>query len=109
MNEVHSLPLQSSGLADVSLSLNGLVTWVGRNRMCPELTHTPNSTERVFMNHSHSHSPQNTVQAATMSNGQRFMEWAQEPLGSLIVASVGTMSTLGVVLSSIWAINVVLN
>ena len=107
MNEVRILPLQSSGLDDVSLRLNSLVTWVWRTRMWPELTHPANSTERSFM--SHSHSPKNTVQAVTMSNGQRFMEWAQEPLGSLIVASVGTMSTLGVVLSSIWAINVVLN
>lgn len=107
MNEVRILPLQSSGLADVSLSLNGLVTWVWRNRMWPELTHTPNRTERDSM--SHRHSPEDTAQTATMSSGQRFMEWAQEPLGSLIVASVGTMSTLGVVLSSIWAINVALN
>jgi len=61
------------------------------------------------MSHPNSHSTKNTAQIATMSNGQRFMEWAQEPLGSLIVASVGTMSTLGVVLSSIWAINVALN
>ena len=49
MNGVHSLPLQSSGLADVSLSLNGLVTWVGRNRMCPEFTHTTNRVLREFL------------------------------------------------------------
>ncbi len=47
------------------------------------------------------------VVATTVS--QRFVQWIQDPMGSVIVASIGTMSTLGVVLSSIWAINFALN
>jgi hypothetical protein len=37
-----------------------------------------------------------------------FQRWVEDPMRSVIAASVGTMSTLGIVLSGIWAINVVL-
>ncbi len=38
----------------------------------------------------------------------RFQQWMDDPMRSVIVASLGTMSTLGIVLSGIWAINVAL-
>jgi hypothetical protein len=34
--------------------------------------------------------------------------WVDDPKRSVIAASVGTMSTLGIVLSGIWAINAAL-
>jgi hypothetical protein len=34
--------------------------------------------------------------------------WVEDPMRSVIAASIATMSTLGIVLSGIWAINVVL-
>ena len=37
--------------------------------------------------------------------GQRFMQWVQEPLGSIITASVATIGSLGLVLSGIWFVN----
>lgn len=49
-----------------------------------------------------------TAQVA-QSKGQRFIKWVQEPMGSVIAASVATISTFGITLSGIWAINVALN
>jgi hypothetical protein len=37
-----------------------------------------------------------------------FMQWVECPMRSVIAASITTMSTLGIVLSGIWAINVAL-
>jgi hypothetical protein len=40
---------------------------------------------------------------------QTFSEWIQDPLGSVIAASVATIGSFGVVISGMWAINVALN
>jgi len=37
-----------------------------------------------------------------------FEKWVEDPMRSVVAASIATMSTLGIVLSGIWAINVVL-
>ena len=39
---------------------------------------------------------------------ERFLRWVQEPLGSVVAASVATMSTLGMVLSGSWLISLAL-
>jgi len=43
--------------------------------------------------------------AQSLSPGQRFIQWVQEPAGSVIAASVATISTFGITLSGIWAIS----
>jgi hypothetical protein len=43
------------------------------------------------------------------SRGQRFTTWIQEPFGSVMFASVATISSFGFVLSGMWAIQVTLN
>ncbi|MEE4143607.1 MAG: hypothetical protein V2I26_02325 [Halieaceae bacterium] len=43
------------------------------------------------------------------SRPQRFSQWIQDPMGSVIAASVATIGSFGVVLSGMWAINVALN
>ena len=40
---------------------------------------------------------------------QTFSEWIEDPLGSVIAASVATIGSFGVVISGMWAINVALN
>lgn len=42
------------------------------------------------------------------ASGQTFSEWLQDPMGSVIAASVATISTFGIVLGGIWSINVAL-
>ena len=39
---------------------------------------------------------------------ERFMNWVQQPLGSVVAASIATMSTLGMVLSGSWLISLAL-
>jgi hypothetical protein len=39
------------------------------------------------------------------TRGARFVEWLQDPLGSIIAASIATIGSLGVVLSGIWFVN----
>ena len=46
---------------------------------------------------------------ATQTTGQRFVEWLQDPLGSIIAASVASIGSLGVVLSGIWFVNLALS
>ena len=41
--------------------------------------------------------------------GQRFIRWVQEPLGSIITASVATIGSLGLVVSGIWVVNLAIN
>lgn len=43
------------------------------------------------------------------TGGQRFIQWLQDPLGSIIAASVATIGSLGVVLSGIWFVNLALS
>lgn len=54
---------------------------------------------------------QNQTMKATAhaSRGQRFSQWIQDPMGSVIAASVGTIGSFGIVLSGVWAINAALN
>ena len=47
--------------------------------------------------------------AAPATSMQRFGQWVQDPMASVIVASIATMSTLGFVLSGMWFISVMLN
>lgn len=47
------------------------------------------------------------TQAPAASQGW-VERWVDDPKRSVIAASVGTMSTLGIVLSGIWAINAAL-
>ena len=49
------------------------------------------------------------AQAMQLTPMQRFGRFIQDPMGSVIAASIGTMSTLGVVLSGMWFINAVMN
>ena len=43
------------------------------------------------------------VLAATgLSTRERVMNWVQQPLGSVVAASIATMSTLGMVFSGSW-------
>jgi hypothetical protein len=46
---------------------------------------------------------------ATQTAGQRFVAWLQDPLGSIIAASVASIGSLGVVLSGIWFVNLALS
>jgi len=50
-----------------------------------------------------------TAHAAHASTGERFGQWIQDPMGSVIAASVATIGSFGIVLSGMWAINVALN
>ncbi len=43
------------------------------------------------------------------SLGSRFIEWVQDPLGSIVAASVATIGSLGFVLSGIWFVNLAVN
>jgi hypothetical protein len=52
---------------------------------------------------------QENALAAPMSRRARFVEWLQDPMGSVVAASVATIGSFGVVLSGMWAINVALN
>jgi len=53
-------------------------------------------------------SHQDPAQAASLSAGQRFGRWLEDPMGGVVAASIATIGSFGVVLSGIWAINVVL-
>ena len=46
---------------------------------------------------------------ATLSLGTKLGNWIQDPLGSIIAASVAAMGSLGVVLSGAWFIHLALN
>ena len=46
---------------------------------------------------------------AKNSLGSRFVQWVQDPLGSIVAASVATIGSLGFVLSGIWMVNLALN
>jgi hypothetical protein len=48
---------------------------------------------------------QTTTDASAATLGQRFIDYLQDPLGSIIVASVTTIGSFGVVLSGIWFVN----
>ena len=52
---------------------------------------------------------QDSVPAAPRSRWSMFGQWIQNPLGSIVAASVATIGSLGVVLSGIWAIHFTLN
>lgn len=43
------------------------------------------------------------------SSGQSFGEWLQEPLGSIVTASVAIIGSFGVVLGGIWSIGLAIN
>jgi hypothetical protein len=55
---------------------------------------------------SHSSEQQHSME---LSPGKRLVNWIQEPLGSVIAASVTAMGSLGVVLSGAWFIHLALN
>ena len=56
------------------------------------------------------HEQTNHAKAGTAEPArQTFSEWIQDPLGSVIAASVATIGSFGVVISGMWAINVALN
>ena len=44
-----------------------------------------------------------------LSAGQKFVEWVQDPLGSIIVASFATIGSFGIVLSGTWFIHLAVN
>lgn len=52
---------------------------------------------------------QDTVLTKAPSMRSAFGQWLQEPLGSIVAASVATIGSLGLVLSGIWAIQLTLN
>ena len=52
--------------------------------------------------------PSAVAQAMPLTPMQRFGRFIQDPMGSVIAASIATMSTLGVVLSGMWFINAIL-
>lgn len=49
----------------------------------------------------------NSVHIADQHNSaaQRFARWIQDPMGSIIAASIAAMGSLGVVMSGIWFVN----
>lgn len=49
-----------------------------------------------------------TDSATNASLGSRFIQWIQEPMGSIIAASVASMGAFGVVLSGTFAIHIAL-
>jgi hypothetical protein len=49
------------------------------------------------------------IATAPLSFKGRFVQWVQEPMGSVIAASVATMSSLGFVLSGMWFISSAIN
>ena len=61
------------------------------------------------MSHHHSTHDAKPIAAIATTPLQRFGQWVQEPMGSVIAASVATMSSLGMVLSGMWFISVVMN
>ena len=48
-------------------------------------------------------------EVAVLSRGERFGEWVQDPMGSVVVASLATIGSFGIVLSGMWAISLALN
>ncbi|MEH6518041.1 MAG: hypothetical protein V7742_15300 [Halioglobus sp.] len=50
-----------------------------------------------------------STQVATMSAGQQFVEWMQEPLGSVLFATAATVSSFGFVLGGMWLIHLAMN
>jgi hypothetical protein len=61
------------------------------------------------MSSQQSQQPTVVVSAAPLTAMQRFGRFVQDPMGSVIAASIATMSTLGFVLSGMWFINFALN
>ena len=61
------------------------------------------------MNNQQRSTTQDAALATPMSRRGRFVEWLQDPMGSVIAASVATIGSFGVVLSGMWGINVALN
>ncbi len=49
------------------------------------------------------------VAAAPKTTGQRFLEWMEEPLGQIVVASMATIGSFGLVMSGIWFVNILVN
>ena len=47
-------------------------------------------------------------QAVPVDRNERIVRWLEDPMNSCIVASLATISTLGIVLSSMWFIQLVL-
>ncbi|MFT6286127.1 MAG: hypothetical protein ACJAYC_000012 [Halieaceae bacterium] len=50
-----------------------------------------------------------STQVGTRPVSQAFVEWMQEPLGSVLFAAGVTISTFGFVLSGMWLIHLALN
>ena len=48
------------------------------------------------------------VETAAATPLQRFGAWVEEPMGSVITATVLTVGSFGLVLSGIWFVNVLL-
>ena len=51
----------------------------------------------------------NLQSANHQTSGKRLVTWIQEPLGSIIAATVASIGSLGVVLSGIWFVNLALS
>ena len=49
------------------------------------------------------------IQASEQTRGARVVAALEDPMNSVIAASLVTMSTLGVVLSGAWFINTIVN
>jgi hypothetical protein len=50
-----------------------------------------------------------TTTTALLTPAGRFAAWVQDPMNSVVAASVATMSTLGFVLSGSWFISLMLS
>ncbi len=61
------------------------------------------------MSTSHNQSAASAVAVAPKTTGQRFLEWVEEPLGQVVVASVATIGSFGLVMSGIWFVNILVN
>jgi hypothetical protein len=61
------------------------------------------------MNSQHEQNTHDISRKSPASRTERFSQWIQDPMGSVVAASVATIGSFGVVLSGMWAINVALN
>lgn len=71
-------------------------------------TRSPTNSEDTMNSNPDKHK-QSVIQADTPTSHNGFVAWIQEPMGQMIAASVATISTFGIVLSGMWAINLALN
>ena len=57
----------------------------------------------------HNTSNQAEITAVAQTRSQSFVQWLQDPLGSIIASSVAVIGSFGLVISGSWFIHLALN